>query len=291
MPAVSIILPACNRTAFLKLAVQSALDQTFTDWEMVIADDGSGEEARSYLQRLEDRRVRTIWLEHSGNPSKVRNAAIAAARGDYLAFLDSDDVWAATKLEKQMAALRTHTECRWSYCACDRVDAAGRGMPPGPLHGKALDGWIFEPLLKLEVAVPMPSVVAERSLVLQIGGFDEQQRFGEFHDLGLRLALQSPVIALHECLCSIRSHDEHYSADRMAAHESWMRLYGKFADRVPERWVRSHCARMGMETSLTLARLQRAKGYRLAALRTLAGALRYSWRYATAPIGAGKRPT
>ena len=71
---------------------------------MIIADDGSSEETRVYLRSITVPRVRTIWLEHCGNPSRVRNAAIEAASGRYLAFLDSDDIWAPSKLEKQIGA-------------------------------------------------------------------------------------------------------------------------------------------------------------------------------------------
>jgi teichuronic acid biosynthesis glycosyltransferase TuaG len=89
---------------------------------MIIADDGSTEETRSYLRSITDPRLRTIWLRHSGNPSLVRNAAIAAAQGRYLAFLDSDDVWAPSKLEKQMRALGDRSQAGWSYTNCHLIE-------------------------------------------------------------------------------------------------------------------------------------------------------------------------
>jgi glycosyltransferase involved in cell wall biosynthesis len=289
MPAVSIILPTFNRVGFLRQAVESAFNQTYADWEMVIADDGSAQETKAYLRSIADARVRTIWLQHCGNPSRVRNAAIATARGRYLAFLDSDDVWAPSKLQKQIDAMRDQTECRWSYTACDRIDEngdpfeSGRLRPPVPRGG-----WIFEPLLRLEIAIAMPSVVADRALVAEVGGFDEEQRFGEFHDLCLRLALKSEAAALREPLCSIRAHQEHYSANRIAAHASWMRLYEKVEGFTQDRGVRACCARMRMETSLQLASLQHAGGDYRAALGTLGGELTRSWRYPKWWVGALK---
>ena len=218
VPTVSVILPTFNRTRFLRLAIESVFVQTYKDWEIVIADDGSTEETRGYLRSIAHPQVRTLWLPHSGNPSRVRNAAITIAGGRYLAFLDSDDIWEPSKLERQIDALGARAACRWSYTNCDLIDERG-----GPLVNDILvtpeppAGWIFEPLLKLQVGISMPTVVADRDLVHEIGYFDEQQRFAEWQDLCLRLAMNSEVVALSESLCSVRIHNEHYSADKVAA--------------------------------------------------------------------------
>jgi len=280
MPAVSVILPTFNRTKYLRLAVESVYAQTYTDWEIIVADDGSSEETQSYLRSIGSSTVRTIWLRHSGNPSRVRNAAIAAADCRYLAFLDSDDIWAPSKLERQIAAMGGRANCRWSYTACDRIDENGRPLINERLRTMVLqEGWIFEPLLKLDIAIALPSVIATRDVIDEMGGFDEQQRFGEFHDLCLRLALKGEVVALRDPLCSVRAHGEHYSADRVAAHISWMRLYKKMRDLAPSVELQSHCARMRAQASLTLAKLQSANGDHRAAWMTLQSAVGLSWPY------------
>jgi glycosyltransferase involved in cell wall biosynthesis len=247
---------------------------------MVVADDGSGEETRAYLQGIAGPQVRVVWLPHCGNPSRVRNAAIEAATGRYLAFLDSDDIWASTKLEKQLAALLGRVNSRWSYSACDQIDANGEPIPkknPRPIVRP--EGWIFEALLTLEIGIAMPTVVAERSLVAEAGGFDEQQRFGEFHDLCLRLATKGEVVVVSEPLCSVRTHDEHYSSDKVADHAGWMRLYEKMANFTTVPRLRAHCARMRAATSLKMAREQAASGDFRGAWSTLRAASRFSWRY------------
>jgi glycosyltransferase involved in cell wall biosynthesis len=113
-PSISVILPTFNRMEFLRAAVESVLRQTDPDWELIIADDGSGEETKAYLRSLDDPRVRVLFLAHSGRPSVARNVAIRVARGTYLAFMDSDDIWAPTKLEAQLRAMRTTPSRRWS---------------------------------------------------------------------------------------------------------------------------------------------------------------------------------
>jgi glycosyltransferase involved in cell wall biosynthesis len=294
MPNVSIILPTFNRTKFLKLAIQSVFAQSYTDWEMIIADDGSTEDTRAYLRSITAPQVRMIRLRHSGNPSRARNAAIDASNGRYLAFLDSDDIWAPSKLAKQVSALRERTGARWSYTTCDLIDENGRPLgdarlrAPVPLEA-CVDGWIFEPLLRLQVAISMPTIVADRDLVDEIGGFDEQQRFGEWHDLSLRLALKSEVVALPEPLCSVRIHNEHYSADKIAEQIGWMQLYEKMTNLAPDPTLRSHCARVRAETSLILARLQGDQGNYRAAFHTLRKALPFAWRYPQWWWGALKR--
>lgn len=280
MPTVSIILPTYNRTRFLVPAVKSVFAQTFDDWELIVADDGSNVETKAFLRTLDSRRVHILWLEHSGNPSRVRNAALGVASGRYVAFLDSDDLWVPRKLAAQVGAIGSSGRYRWSYTACDRVDADTRPLPAGSLATVApRSGWIFEPLLALEVAVAMPTVVAERSLVEEVGRFDEEQRYGEFHDLSLRLALCSEVIALPDVLCSVRAHDEHYSADRVAAHRAWMRLYEKFSTLAPTAAGRASCERMRVRVALDLASLLAAKHDVRGVLRTLrAGRV---WRHSS----------
>jgi glycosyltransferase involved in cell wall biosynthesis len=289
MVAVSVILPTFNRTGFLRSSIESVYRQTMGDWQMIVADDGSGEETRSYLRGLTDRRVRVLWLDHCGNPSQVRNRAIRAAEGRYLAFLDSDDVWVPSKLEKQTEALNAQPERRWSYTWCSRIDESGHAiLDQGTSSGAHHQGWIVEPLIKLEIHIAMPTVMAERQFVAEIGGFDQALRFGEYHDLCVRLAIRGQVVVVEEALCAVRSHEEHYSADRISAYQSWVVLYGKMADLAPTPSLRAHCRGMRARTSLILAGLQGDKGDGRGLCSTIASASLFSWRYPSWWFGALK---
>src|SRR5262245_55647877 len=98
-PVVSIVLPAFNRLVYLRAAVASVFKQSFTDWELIIGDDGSDEDTRAYLGTLDQPpRVKVLWLAHTGNPAVVRNAALLEAKGEFVAFIDSDDEWLPDKL-------------------------------------------------------------------------------------------------------------------------------------------------------------------------------------------------
>lgn len=290
LPDVSVILPTFNRRRLLELAIESVFAQTCTNWELIIADDGSGADTREYLKSLRSPQVQIVWLSGCGNPSRARNAAIGVARGRYLAFLDSDDIWAPSKLEKQLSALRGATGARWSYTMEDLIDESGRPVVNAALPTfAAREGWVFEALLKLELAMSMPTVVADRELVNEIGGFDQLLRFGEWHDLCLRLALKSEVVVVREPLCSVRMHNEHYTADKVAEQAGWMQLYEKMSKLVPNRELRQHCERVRAETSLTLARLMGDRGNYRGGLSVLRSVLAFSWRSPLWWWGAAKR--
>ena len=153
-PAVSVILPVYERLALLRYAVESVFAQSVENWELIIADDGSSAAMRTWLASLSDPRVRVLHLAHSGVPSRVRNAALAVARGGHVAFLDSDDVWEPTHLERHLDAARKNPEHRWSYSACGRIDADGRQIQERSRPERMpRDGWIYEAVLARRIVM------------------------------------------------------------------------------------------------------------------------------------------
>ena len=276
-PEVSVILPTYNRLRFLPAAVDSVLGQTLQDWELIIADDGSDSETLAYLQTLERvARIRLMRLTHSGNPGAVRNAALSVARGKYVAFLDSDDLWMPTKLDFQVRALRDSTDCRWSYTDHIRVDAAGNSINWQRNPSRTLpQGDIVEALLRLRAGTPTPTVMAERALVEEAGGFDEQQGLHEDYDLWLRLALLSKVLVIAEPLSCVRRHDEHFSGGEVRNFEARLRIFAKIHRRVPSRVLRSERARQAGG----LARAYAAADDSAGVWGAVAGSWPYSWRY------------
>jgi glycosyltransferase involved in cell wall biosynthesis len=276
-PAVSIILPTFNRLKYLRPAVDSVFAQTLANWELLIADDGSDGETRAYLEHLESLpRVKLIWLPHSGNPSAVRNAALREARGDYIAFLDSDDVWLASKLERQIDALRASDHCRWIYTGYVRVDDAGEAKTyPGTKPWIPYRGAIYEQLLRLEAAVATAAVLVERRLLAQVGGFDEELLLFEHYDLWLRLASHSEVELIDEPLTCLRSHEQHHSAAGIPRLAGRHKLLSKAQSRVTDPRLRRLILQLSGQNALSLANML-ADMDRLKALKTLVVGRRYS---------------
>jgi glycosyltransferase involved in cell wall biosynthesis len=279
VPSVSIILPTFNRLKYLRPAVESVFAQTFSDWELIIADDGSGRETAEYLAMLANLpRVRLLRLTHTGNPSAVRNVALRAARGEYIAFLDSDDAWLPTKLEVQLAAQRANTLRRWSYTALIRIGENGDIMPDeSARRWVPHEGAILEQLLTLEAAVATPTVLADRRLIDEAGGFDEEQLYFEEYDLWLRLIALSEVNVVNEPLALVRSHNEHYSADRARVYEARFRLLNKMRTQTTTARLRSILRTERAKTAASLAMAYAASGRRTIALRTLWSSTKYAW--------------
>jgi len=278
---VSVIVPTFNRLQFLPAAFASVFDQTFTDWELLIADDGSEQRTREYLLSLGlHPRVTITWMSHTGSPAAVRNAALRKAKGEYIAFLDSDDIWESRKLELQLARLRSRKHCQWSYTAFTNVDRHGDTLPDEPRRRwRPCEGDIFDRMLRGEVSIRTPSVLAARGLLIDSGAFDESMRSAEDYDLWLRLALRSEVVLLDESLVRIRAHEENYSADWSSAYLGQDHTFKKLQSYVdPQR--RSVLRRERARNALKLASEHARRRNAANAWRALLHGFPFSWRYA-----------
>ena len=197
--AISAIIPTRNRAALLELALASVFAQNRPPGEVIVVDDGSTDETPALLAETAKTApvpLRVIRQDNRG-AAAARNAGIAAARGDLLAFLDDDDRWFPRKLEKQAAALErnpgmliAHTREIW-YRRGHRVNQKKKHDPPG--------GDIFFKSLAMCV-VGMSTVMARRELFIRFGGFDEGLPCCEDYDLWLRVAKNAPFLLVPEPL-------------------------------------------------------------------------------------------
>lgn len=150
-PVVSVVIPAYNAEAFIERTVRSALDQTFSDLEVIVVDDGSKDKTAMVVDSIKDPRSRRIYQPNSG-VSVARNTGMNAARGEYIALLDADDTFEATNLEQKVRALRS-AAMDWVYSdafACNEIL-----VPFGIMKGKD-DDIIRTTLIGIEAAVPAP---------------------------------------------------------------------------------------------------------------------------------------
>ena len=107
MPLVSIVIPTYNRADLIGETIQSVIDQTYKNWELIIVDDGSSDQTDEVVQRFADPRIQYYEIDHAGAFGVVRNHGIKKSKGEFLAFLDSDDLWLPDKLFKQVTLLRS----------------------------------------------------------------------------------------------------------------------------------------------------------------------------------------
>jgi glycosyltransferase involved in cell wall biosynthesis len=257
---VSVVLPSFNRLDRLRETIASVLAQTFSNFELIIADDGSDALTRAWLQSLHDVRIRLLLAPHRGNPSAVRNAAIVAARGAYVAFIDSDDVWVPERLARQLEVMQASPRCEWSYCRTRMIDEHGELLPesgfkPWLPHA----GAILELLLRHEASVATSAVVVTRRLVNLVGGFDEGLLFSEHNDLWARLALRSEVSVCDEPLVRIRTHGENYTRDRAGVIAGWDLFYSRAERYLPDPQLQSLCRELRSIVAMDRARIELAR--------------------------------
>ena len=187
-PLVSVVVPTFNRAAQIGAAVDSVLAQTYPHWELIVVDDGSQDETPLMLSAYGER-IRTIRQENRG-VSAARNRGILAAAGEFIALLDSDDYWLPDKLAAQVAYFRQHPALM--LCQTEEIWVRnGRRVNPKARHRK-FAGMIFERTLPLCLISPS-AVMLRRSLLDEVGLFDETLPACEDYDLWLRITWKYPV--------------------------------------------------------------------------------------------------
>lgn len=124
-PVVSVVMPAHNAADFIDDAIHSVLGQTFADFELLIVDDASTDKTLEVVGQFGDERIRVISCKRNGGAAKARNRGVRAARGRYIAFIDADDLWQPSKLEKQVAFMRERNSA-FSFGSYVFADAKGR---------------------------------------------------------------------------------------------------------------------------------------------------------------------
>jgi len=276
-PEVSIVLPTWNRLPLLRRAVDSVLAQTHRDFELIVADDGSTDGTRDYLEAIEDRRVRPIWLEHRSDLTSARSAGLRHVRGEWVAFLDSDDLGLPEKLALQRQRLAAHPTCRWSYTGYSLIDADGRPLPERSARlDRPLSGRILELVLGFKIVPAIQTTLVQRSLIEEIGGFDKAIAIRSDFDFTLRLAARSEVCALPENLTLVREHSGRTTAQlrQVDLYCDNERAFRKAAATATDRRIRILCLRQCAMQLIGQAGALSREGSHRAALAALAHAAR-----------------
>lgn len=193
--AVTVVIPAFNPGARLARAVASVRAQTFTDWRIVVVDDGSDEDISTYLP--DDARIDLIRQENRG-VSAARNAGVARSASRWIAFLDADDEWMPEKLERQLGIVTPGVSA--VHASFDWV------LPESRFHS------VRPPLLDLAAllageTVCLSSVLVERRTLIDLGGFDEGLTHAEDLDLYFKLAAIAPLVAPEGILARYYTHE------------------------------------------------------------------------------------
>ena len=204
MKTISVIIPAYNYAHYLREAIDSALAQMLPPLEVIVVDDESTDETPQVLAAYGDR-IRVVRQKNQG-VAVARNAGVAAARGDLVAFLDADDVWLPRKLELQLARFEADPALGLVHCGSETVDASGRTLHVS-LDG--MDGWVAAEMLRLDrevITLPGSTIMVPRGVAEEIGGFDARLWPSEDWDFCYRVASRYRVGYVPEVLMRYRLH-------------------------------------------------------------------------------------
>ena len=205
-PRVSVIIPAYNAAVYLPYAIESVIAQTYDAWEIVLVDDGSTDGtlavADGYRERLGDR-LQYIHQENRGLPA-ARNTGIRAARGEYIALLDADDVWLPQRLERGVPALDADAQAGLVHARVMRINAEGALIGQLAVDPKTMSGWIARNIYTRRAHIVCPTVMFRRICLEKAGCFDESLRATEDRDLWFRIAQYYKIVFLDEVLAYYR---------------------------------------------------------------------------------------
>ena len=210
-PQVSVVIPVYNRDAYVGEAIDSILAQTFADFELLVIDDGSTDRSRDVVRTYLDPRIRLLCHECNQGLPRTRNAGIDAARGTYLAFLDSDDVAYPTRLAKQVAFLDGRPDHVAVGAWVDWTDDSGR--PPRRVKRRPLAAQDVAALRLFRQGIENTASMA-RTAILREYRHDECFEVSEDFELWARIAAEHAIANLPEVLVRRRAHDKQTSKGR-----------------------------------------------------------------------------
>lgn len=228
MEKVSVIIPTYNRASTLLRAVESVLQQTYSNIEVIVVDDGSTDNTSEIILSIQDDRVRYIKMEQNQGVSAARNLGVEYAEGKIIAFQDSDDVWKSDKLEKQMNYLAMNPNFSLVYCAFYKHLKHHIYIVPNDLRIEGdLEGDIF-PWLLMRNSIGTPVILMYKECFVDIGGFDTALSSLEDWDLMIRFAEKYMIGFVNEPLMDSYYSEGGISSGVGAFYESRCKMLAKY---------------------------------------------------------------
>jgi glycosyltransferase involved in cell wall biosynthesis len=230
MPEVSVIIPAYNAMHYLPETINSLLNQTFTDFEAIVINDGSTDNIKSWFGNLKDSRLKIISQANQGQ-SKARNVGLTHAQGKYVAFLDADDLWAPSKLEKQVSILESNPEAGVVYTWVSGIDS--NGVLRGRTIKNLAEGMVWRELSQHNILECGSTPLIRQTCFERVGVFDERLPPCEDLDLWLRIARHYNFLVLKEPLVYYRQHASSSGKNWQVAEKNYIITLEKAFDNPP----------------------------------------------------------
>ena len=202
-PFFTVVIPTYNRPDYLREAISSVLNQTFEHFEIIVVDDNAEEPARPVVESFKDNRLHYCKNDHQKGGAGTRNAGIFRSKGEWIAFLDDDDLWLPEKLERQYQKIReTDNDVGLVYTGHTRFDP--ETYQPKQTFVPKHEGWLYQQLLYENVIGGLYSVVIRRDILERVEGLDERFPALQDADLYVRVAKLCKVAFVEEPLVQVR---------------------------------------------------------------------------------------
>jgi glycosyltransferase involved in cell wall biosynthesis len=242
-PAVSVVIPIFNGEQYLRKTLESVFAQTYRNYEVICVDDGSTDGSPAILQSYAG--SVTVLRQANAGQSAARNAGVRSARGNYVAFLDQDDLWYAHKLERQVRVLDDQPDVVLVHCDEDWIDPSGTVLRRGVTGANRVSRHeaLLTKLMGKEASFIMPSaMLIRRETFERIGGFDSSLQGYEDFDLCIRLRLQGLFVFQEESGICYRMHSGGFNrmgGERLfvSGERFYRRLESLFADNHSKRVI------------------------------------------------------
>jgi glycosyltransferase involved in cell wall biosynthesis len=192
-PKISVIIPVYNGEKTIRETIASVLKQTESDFELIVINDGSQDSTLDVIASIQDARLQVFSYPNAGVAAS-RNRGLCQASGDFISFLDADDLWTPDKLEAQLKALEENPQAAVAYSWTDHIDESSQFLSPGP-H-VALSGDIYARLLLGNFLSNGSNVLIRAHALTAVGGFEESLAPAEDWDMWLRLAARYQFVAV-----------------------------------------------------------------------------------------------
>lgn len=210
MPKVSVIIPAYNAMAFLPETLESVLNQTFTDFEVLIINDGSPDGIVEWASEIKDSRVKLISQENQGI-SGARNTGLWSSQGEYLAFLDADDIWEASKLEKQVEYLEKYLDVGLVSTWISNVDRHGNFIDIYDYYKSGNE--LRKDLFRSNILSCGSTPLVRRICFEKVGFFERSLSSAADWDMWLRIAMHFSIFVIQEPLVRYRRYPNSMSTN------------------------------------------------------------------------------
>lgn len=230
-PAVSVVIPAYNAARFLKDTIDTVLRQSFTDYEIIVVDDGSTD-ATASVARSFGERVRYFHQQNRG-ASAARNEGIRRATGKYIAFLDSDDLWTPEKLAAQVGILEKNPEIGLVYSDWSLTQDTGPARASFLETVPGVSGRVFDELIQRGFVLTS-TVLVRRGCLDDVGLFDETLPVVEDYDLWLRIAYRWKIVLIKDRLVTKRNWEGNLSSDTPKAAANKILVFKKALRAFPD---------------------------------------------------------